>query len=218
MLSRSTSSTSCVSTTETAYSREKKATLKALPNTDLLRILQTPASGKFHIWRCEKPRLLFVRELGLTQTKFLYVLQDVKLHSCHYSQTTHMFPENRPSEIQFFWWVHQPHCVELFMHSILWRGEARHIICVIVCSTSNTFTWQRISFAIVRLQHRILADFVGTISWAPMSYQIECLHLDFMGLFCCGCLKKRLEMWGRFCDFSMTGMQHIISTIWKDVR
>jgi len=154
MFSRPTSSRSCVSTTETASSREKKATFKALPNTDLLRILQTPASGKYHIWRCEKARLLFVWEVGLTQKKFLHVLEDVKLHSCHYSQSTHMFPENRPSEIKCFWWLHQPHCDERFMHSILWRDEACYLLhCVF--NIYNTFTWERISSDIVRLQYRI---------------------------------------------------------------
>ena len=153
MLPRSTSSRNCFDDRNSVFVREK-GKLKALPNADLLRTLQTLDSGKFHIWRCEKARLLFVREVGLTQTKFLNVLQDVKLHSCHCSQITHMFPENRPSQTQFFWWQHQPHCGELFMHNILWRDEACYLShCVL--KTHNTSTWQRISSAIVRLHHRI---------------------------------------------------------------
>jgi hypothetical protein len=138
--------------------------------------------------------LLFVREVGLTQTKFLHVLQDVKLHSCHYSQNTYMFPENRPSEINFFWLLHQTHCDERFMHSILWRDEACYLLhCVF--NIHNTFTWERISSAIVRYL-QTSASHLGLFRRdnlvGPVSYQILCLRLDFMGLFYCSCLKKRL--------------------------
>jgi hypothetical protein len=176
MLSRSTSSRNCASTTETASSWEKKATLQALPSADLPMKLQTQVSGKFQIWRCEKARLLFVREVGLTQTKFLHVQQDVKLHSCHYSQSTNMFPENRPLQIQFFWWLHQPHCDEL---TILCRDEAcylRHC----VFNIHNTFTWQRISSAIVRLQRiafRLISSGQSRGALCPTRYSVRILTL-----------------------------------------
>lgn len=124
MLSWSTSSRSCVSTKNTASSWEKKLALKEIPNANLLRSLQKSASVKFHICLGGKAHLLFVQEVRLTQTKFLHVLQDDKLHLCHYSRSKHMFPENRRLQIQFFWWLHQPHCDEPFIHSNMWRDEA----------------------------------------------------------------------------------------------
>lgn len=137
MLTRSTSSRCCISTRETPSSWEEKATLKALPNADLLRNLQTPASGKFHIWRCEKARLLFVREVCLTQTKFLHVLQDVKLHSCHYSQHTcfqkiTLYRSNF-SDGYISHNAMSSSCTAFY-------GETRHVICVIVCLKTTTLS------------------------------------------------------------------------------
>jgi hypothetical protein len=151
--------------------------------------------------------LLFVREVGLTQT---YCKTLNYIHAT--TRRAHIlvcFQKIAPHRSNFFWWLHQPHCDELFIHSILWREEAcywRHC----VFNIHSIFTWQRISSAIVGLQHRILADFVRTISWDPMSYQIQCLHLYFIAPAWRSSFRYEV-------DFVVSARREC-STFWKDVR
>jgi hypothetical protein len=77
----------------------------ALVNAGRPRTVRTPANKdaiisavKREPWRCSRE---ITRDLGLFQPRVLEVLNEDELHPYHYSQSSHLFPDDRPLRMQF---------------------------------------------------------------------------------------------------------------------
>jgi hypothetical protein len=64
-------------------------------------------------------------ELEVSQQRVLRVLHDDQLHPYHYLWSAHLFPDDCPLQMKFCKWLRHQHTAdELFLHTILWTGEA----------------------------------------------------------------------------------------------
>jgi hypothetical protein len=82
---------------------------------------------------CRKPTnensIITAMKRELSQPRDLEVLQDVQLHPYHYSRSTHLFPHDRPLQVQFCEWLRHQHTADgLFLHSNLRTDEACFIL------------------------------------------------------------------------------------------
>jgi hypothetical protein len=101
-----------------------RVTSTAHVNADRPRTVRTPANEDTIIaaaerepWRSSRD---IAKEFGLSQPSVLKVLHDDQLHSYHYSRSAHLFPDDRPLQMQFYEWLHQHAADELLLHNILW--------------------------------------------------------------------------------------------------